>query len=141
MSHNSTYQSDLSARYDVYNICKWEYIQFESNTAGLSVCLNCSRANPSPSMDYILILRVKPNSHQTIFLTDFQRQTKIEKSVVVGRFKKKKLVGVTWKSVGTYSNDFFFFKLADFLTDFTTDFTTDNYQACLIKSVGTNDFS
>ena len=30
--------------------------------------------------------RVKPNSHQTIFLTDFQRRTKIEKSVVVGRF-------------------------------------------------------
>ena len=32
---------------------------------------------------------LKPNSHQTIFLTDFQRQTKIEKSVVVGRFFKK----------------------------------------------------
>ena len=30
--------------------------------------------------------KLKPNSHQTIFLTDFQRQTKIEKSVVVGRF-------------------------------------------------------
>ena len=43
---------------------------------------------------------VKPNSHQTIFLTDFQRQTKIEKSVLVGRFFKKKSVGVTWKSVG-----------------------------------------
>ena len=33
---------------------------------------------------------VKPNSHQTIFPTDFQRHLKIKKTVVVGRFKKKK---------------------------------------------------
>ena len=77
---------------------------------------------------------VKPNSHQTIFPTDFQRQLKIKKLVVVGRFFFKKSVGVTQKSVGTI---FIFLNRPIFSPIFTNDY----YQACLIKSVGTNAFS
>ena len=51
---------------------------------------------------------LKPNSHQTIFPTDFQRHPKIKKSVVVGRFFFKKSVGVTWKSVGQTPTIFIF---------------------------------
>ena len=35
------------------------------------------------------IYNIKPNSHQTIFPTDFLRQPTIEKSVINGHFLKK----------------------------------------------------
>ena len=49
---------------------------------------------------------LKPNSHQTIFSTDSHRRPPIQEAVGVGRFLKKKSVGVTWESVGSYTTDF-----------------------------------
>ena len=63
--------------------------------------------------------RLKPNSHQTIFPTDFLRQPTIEKSVVIGRFFKNKSVGVTWKSMGTYTNGLIFLNRPIFSPIFT----------------------
>ena len=55
--------------------------------------------------------RIKSNSHQTIFPTNFQRQPTIEKSVVVGRWCDLKIGGVRHQQflflkVGRFSHRF-----------------------------------
>ena len=55
----------------------------------LSVCIYVIYYIKFTSRSGHQLCRLKPNSHQTIFPTDFQRHPKIKKSVEVGRFLKK----------------------------------------------------